>query len=1031
MNEYIELGHMSIVNVNPDVSMTDRHYYLPHHAVLKESSTSTKLRVVFDASAKTDTNISLNDVLLKGPCIQEELVSIMARFRTHRYAISADIKKMYRQIWVTESQHDYQRILWRENPDQPLNTYCLKTVTYGVITASYLATACLNKLSNDEAYRYPEACRALNQDFYVDDFLGGAASLSEALKLRNDLITVLKKAGMELCKWSSNDYRLLKDVNGTNSSGTNNFTDKENTTKILGMYWNQSIDAYQYSVRPYNENIRVTKRVVLSEISSVFDPLGLISPIIIKLKIIMQRLWQVNMSWDAVLPSDIEKDWIDSRRKMIDLNTLAINRSLVGDDEIADIQLHGFSDSSATAYGACLYLRVVNINGKCTTNLICSKSRVAPLKTVSIPRLELLAAVLLVRLASKYAPCLRLPIKKTFYWTDSMVVLAWIASQSSKWKTFVANRVGEIHDRTSIHEWSHVGTHDNPADIVSRGCCPSQIKNLKMWWNGPEWLSSDPSDWPKNNKNIISCEKVIAESKTTSYANVTTTNDFDESYFNRYSSLIKLIRVTAYCRRFVHNALSKCSDRSYGPILANEYDAANLCIIKQVQSIYFYKEISDLRNSHSMHCKSSLRHLNPFIDENNLIRVGGRLKNASTLNTFQRHPIVLPAKGNFTRLIFLHEHQRLLHGGPQAMLASVRERYWPLNGRNIARTIAHQCVKCFRYRPIVVQPIMGDLPKVRVEPSRAFSKVGVDFAGPFYIKASLRRNAPTNKAYACIWVCLATKAVHVEVVGDLTTQAFLNALQRFCDRRGLCTDIYSDNATNFIGANRQLQELKALFLSKEHQNQVIDTTTKFGIQWHFIPPRSPHFGGLWEAAVKSFKTHLYKTLGNASLTYEELNTLFVRIEAILNSRPLTPLSTDPSDMSVLTPGHFLIGNSLCAIPDRDETATPPNRLSRWRRVTQLSQQLWSRWSRDYLSQLQARNKWCKSQGPSIQVGTVVLIRDDNLPPLQWSIGRVNEIRVGADDQVRVATVKTSHGKFQRAVRNLCPLPFEDNQSTKD
>lgn len=192
MNEYIELGHMSIANANPNVSMTNRHYYLPHHVVLKESSTSTKLRIVFDASTKTGTNISLNDVLLKGPCIQEELVSIMARFRTHRYAIGVDIKKMYRQIWVTESQYDYQRILWRKNPDQPLNTYCLKTVTYGVITASYLPTVCLNKLLNDKAYRYPEACRALNQDFYVDDFLGGAASLSEALKLLDDLITCEK-----------------------------------------------------------------------------------------------------------------------------------------------------------------------------------------------------------------------------------------------------------------------------------------------------------------------------------------------------------------------------------------------------------------------------------------------------------------------------------------------------------------------------------------------------------------------------------------------------------------------------------------------------------------------------------------------------------------------------------------------------------------------------------------------------------------------------------------------------------------------
>jgi len=1024
MNQYIELGHMSIANsVN---IAANQSYYLPHHAVIKESSTSTKLRVVFDASAKTDTNVSLNDALLKGPCIQEELVSIMARFRTHKYVITADIKKMYRQIWVTESQREYQRILWREEPDQPLNTYRLNTVTYGVITASYLATACLSKLSDDEALRFPEACRALKRDFYVDDFLGGAESISEALKLRDDLITVLQKAGMELCKWSSNDPRLLENVDiATIVSINDNINDIKNTTKILGMYWNKNIDAYQYTVRPFDENTRITKRVILSEIASVFDPLGLISPVIIKFKIIMQQLWQLNTSWDAVLPSNIENEWRDNRLKLNDLNLLVINRSLIGDGEIADIQLHGFSDASETAYGACLYLRVLNTNGKCITNLICSKSRVAPLKTVSIPRLELLAAVLLARLASKYAPNLHLPIKKRFFWSDSMVVLAWISSQSSKWKTFVANRVGEIHERTSIHEWSHVSTHDNPADIVSRGCWPSQIKNLELWWNGPKWLSDSSTKWPIKGTKPITSNEVIKESKTASC--VATINNCDKDViYDRYSSLTKLIRVVAYCKRFIRNALSKYADKYYGPIQANEYDVAVICIIKQIQAIHFDRELSDLQNSRLVHCKSSLRRLKPFLDENSIIRVGGRLKHASTLDVFQRHPIVLPSKCNFTILIFLHEHEVLLHGGPQAMLASVRLKYWPLNGRNIARMIAHQCVKCFKYRPVVVQPIMGDLPKARVEPSRAFSKAGVDFAGPFQVKASLRRNAPTNKAYACIWVCLATKAVHVELVGDLTTQSFLNALQRFCDRRGLCTDIYSDNATNFVGANRRLQEVKKLFLSKEHQNKVNDEIAKHGIQWHFIPPRSPHFGGLWEAAVKSLKTHLYKFLGNASLTFEELNTVLVRIEAILNSRPLTPLSTDPSDMSVLTPGHFLIGDSLRALPDRDETATPLNNLSRWRRVTQLSQHIWSRWSRDYLGQLQARNKWSSSQGPSIQIGTVVLIRDDNLPPLQWSIGRVIDTHFGTDDNVRVATVRTSRGEFKRAVRNLCPLPFNGN-----
>ncbi|KAF0716103.1 DUF1758 domain-containing protein, partial [Aphis craccivora] len=600
---------MSITN---SVPAADQCYYLPHHAVFKDSSTSTKLRVVFDASAKTDTNRSLNDVLFKGPCIQDELVSIMARFRTHMYAITADIKKMYRQIWVTESQRDYQRILWRENPDQPLNTYCLKTVTYGVITASYLATACINKLSSDETLRFLEACRALKHNFYVDDFLDGAGSISEALKLRDDLIAVLQKASMELCKWSSNDPRLLENVDtAINVNANCNLIDVENTTKILGMYWNQNVDAYQYIIRPFDENTRITKRVILSEIASVFDPLGLISPVINKFKIIMQQLWKLNMSWDAVLPSTIENEWRDNHLKLSDLNLLVINRSLIGDGQIADIQLHGFSDASATAYGACLYLRVLNTNGKCITNLICSKSRVAPLKTVSIPRLELLAAVLLARLAFKYEPNLHLPIKKRFFWSDSMVVLAWISSQSSKWKTFVANRVGEIHERTSIHEWSH-------------------IKNLELWWNGPKWLSDSSSKWPMKGTETITGTEVTTESKTASC--VAAINDQDRTFYDRYSSLTKLIRVVAYCKRFIRNTLSKYADKYYGPIQANEYDVATICIIKQVQAVYFDREISDLQNSRVVHCKSPLRHLKPFIDENNLIRVGGRLKHASTLD---------------------------------------------------------------------------------------------------------------------------------------------------------------------------------------------------------------------------------------------------------------------------------------------------------------------------------------------------------------------------------------------------------------
>lgn len=615
-------------------------------------------------------------------------------------------------------------------------------------------------------------------------------------------------------------------------------------------------------------------------------------------------------------------------------------------------------------------------------------------------------------------------INRKSLWTDSEIVLAWISSPSAQWKTFVAHRVGEIQEITSISKWSHVNTNDNPADIISRGQEPSQLLGNEFWWEGPRWLKYDSAEWPSMNKKIDS--STTEECRT---INLSSIEQSKLSLLSRYSNLNQLLRVVALCLRFSFNT-SHPKDRRTGTLFPEDLARATSCLVRAVQREHWSREISDLTKTGQCSSKSNIFRLRPYLDENNIIRVGGRLKNADHLSFCQKNPMLLPSNNCFTYLIFQDAHENLLHGGPQLMLAHVRQRYWPINGRNITRKISFRCVRCFRLKPVVYQPIMGNLPKHRVEPSRPFSVCGVDFAGPLMIKTSLRRNAALSMGYMCVFVCFSTKVVHIELVGDLTTISFISALRRFCDRRGKCSDIYFDNAKNFVGANRQLVELSNLFNNEENQSKLQNMLSESGIQWHFIPPRSPHIGGLWESAIKSVKHHLFRVLGNAYFTYEELNTILIRVEACLNSRPLTPLSSDPTDLAPLTPGHFLIGDTLTALPEMDVSSIPTNQLTRWRRVMQVSQQLWSRWSREYLSQFQERKRWCDEKGPKVKVGSIVLVKDDNIPPLQWKLGIVQSLHVGKgnDGVPRVATVKTSQGVYHRAIRYLCPLPFEENIS---
>lgn len=1013
MREYQELGHMKLCQSSSESQIG---YFLPHHAVLKLDSSTTKLRVVFDASAKTVSNISLNDTLMVGPVVQQELFSIVLRFRTYIYAFTADIEKMYRQISVCNKHRPYQKIVWREDVTQPLNEFQLTTVTYGTASAPYLATKTLQHLAKSEKNRFPEASKATLENFYVDDILAGGNSVEETIELQNQLINMLKTAGMNLRKWSANDTRLLEQIPEENLEKLNNTNE---CIKTLGVRWNTATDVFNFEIRIEQNNSCLTKRTVLSCIAKLFDPLGLVAPVVVKAKLFMQQLWLQKTTWDEILPIELQNDWRKFYNELPKLNQFRLNRCVVPEN-VVSLQLHGFADASQAAFGACIYLRCVKNNGNVVTNILCSKSRVAPLQTTTIPRLELNAALLLSRLMNKVCESLTMKVNSITLWSDSKIVLAWLKSPPYKFKTYVAHRVAEIQSKTVDIMWRHVPSKSNPADILSRGALPDELMHHEMWFRGPSFINEHEESWPVHEYNS---DKGIpdVEMKTVSFASF----DHHEDIFiiENYSSYTKLIRVVAYCKRFIRNCRNSLN-KIRGPLLPDELDGAMKIIVKLIQQEMFSKDIQNLKENKSLSRKSKVLSLSPFIDKDGLFRVGGRIEKSS-LNFDNKHQLLL-SKHHFTNLLISNVHCKNLHCGLQQTLSIIRQNFWIINGKNTVKGIINKCIVCFKIKPKPLSQLLGDLPKCRIETERPFYYTGLDFCGPFSVRYQNQRKETYSKVYICIFVCLTTKAVHLEVVEDATADAFIACLKRFFNRRGRSVEIWSDNGTNFVGAYNKLLEMESVV--KQSNVFIANFCSSNGVNWKFIPPRTPHFGGIWESGVKVIKTHIKKIVGARIMTLEFLYTFVCEIEGIMNSRPLTPMSSDPNDYEPLTPGHFLVGSAINSVLEPDVTRLPINRLKQWKQLTQMVQFYWKRFNIEYVRALQQRQK-NKLPEKNLAVNDLVLLVDENLPSTHWHLGRVIEVKPGSDGKVRCAIVRTQHGTYTRGIKKLAKLPVDDLSKT--
>lgn len=436
---------------------------------------------------------------------------------------------------------------------------------------------------------------------------------------------------------------------------------------------------------------------------------------------------------------------------------------------------------------------------------------------------------------------------------------------------------------------------------------------------------------------------------------------------NHHNSFTTLKRIIGYILRFINN----CKKHLKIETLKVEFD--NICTAKKSEKLkqYIVQNISlsasDLKNSEYTICKilqniyglenemeKSFKALTPFKDNQNIIRVGGRLKN-SHLPFDSKHPILLP-KCFIVKLMIIQVHKDNYHAAPLTLLSIVRQKFWPVQGKRLCTQIFRECIRCFMMKPATITQLMGNLPSSRVVPIAPFAHTGVDYAGPFQIHYAIRGKRPT-KCYLAVFICFVTKACHLELVTDLTTVAFLECLRRFISRRGCPLHIYSDNATNFVGAKEELKQLSK-FLS-DNNVVISDFAANKGFEWSTIPARTPHFGGLWESSVKRAKSYIKDLVQNSNLTFEQLNTIVIDVEAIINSRPITAMSDNPNDLKALTPAHFLSSGQFASLPEEDLRNSKNHLLTRYEQICKITQECWQRFSREYLSTLQSKAKWTK------------------------------------------------------------------------
>ena len=996
---------------------TDRPvHYIPHHPVAKESST-TPIRIVYDCSCKDGRgNPSLNECLESHPPVMNDITGILMRFRAKKYATTSDLEKAFLQIQLDEKDRDATRFLWLSDPSNtssPLITYRFKSVLFGATCSPFILSATLLKHFKENPGKLSDT---LENGLYVDNILTSFDNENSVIDYYRRSRELLTKGGFNLRSWNSNSPKLQEIASKEQT------LDKDELTKILGMQWNAKSDKlfYQSNTFEMDKKGKLTKRYILRQSSKIFDPLGLLSPVTVKAKIFMQSLWKLNLEWDEILPEDIQSKWILISRDLASSLETEIHRSTQTQNKNNTNlpTLHVFTDASTHAYGACAYIMYDR-----KPTIVMAKNRVAPIKTITLPKLELMGAVIGARLADHICKNFPETFSEIQFWSDSQIVLSWLASVKPQ-RQFIKNRIEEIKSLCGDNVWRYCPTKDNPADLLTRGITSEELQQNEIWFSGPKWLNSK-DDWPTWNGNNVTSSVCTTMSENDDKIETMENNQNvcigigEIIDIERYNSYRKLTRITAYVMRFATNCRAKETERKKDLLRIDEIENAKFLWIRYTQGKIFSDEINCIDNSTKR--KTLVRQLKLFLDEKQLLRCGGRRIDNATVGETVKFPYLLPAKDRLTHLIVLEAHENTLHSGINITLAYIQQTFWIPKLRQCVKSILMKCVTC---RKVIGKsypaPEIPPLPKERVQDATPFSITGVDFTGALTIK---NRHNEESKAYICLFTCAVTRAVHLELVYDLSEESFLLCFRRFVSRRSVPKIMMSDNALTFKAASNEISRLC-------NSRKVKENIQNYGIEWKFIPNRAPWFGGMWERMIGLTKTSLKKVLGRAHVNDETLRTVLTEIKATLNDRPVTYISTDIRDPEPLTPSHLIHGRRITTLPYVSLNSaidnlnvcelTHTNLNNQAIRQRQLIENFWTRWKGEYLTSLREYHQRAGVDVRKIKEGDVVQIHDES-KRVHWKLGVVQDTIKGKDGLVRVAMVRTNSGVTNRPVTKLYPL----------